>query len=117
VIRLDDTELSREARAEIRSYKREIDHRLRMFIQQGIDDGSIAPCDPKLAAFSIAGALNWTCMWYQPGGALAAEQIGQSFATMLTDGLRGSRAAGAGHKARSRAGLRLIDGKTTKGRR
>ena len=48
---------------------------LRSFIQEGIEDGSIAPCDPKIAAFSIAGALNWICMWYEPEGALSPEEI------------------------------------------
>jgi len=38
VIRLDDGELSREARAEVRSYKREIDHRLRSFPEEGIGE-------------------------------------------------------------------------------
>ena len=88
VIRLDDGELSPEARAEVRSYKREIDRRLRSFLQEGIEDGSITPCDPKLAAFSIAGAINWICMWYQPKGGLSPEQIASSFATTLTNGLR-----------------------------
>jgi AcrR family transcriptional regulator len=115
VIRLDDTELSPKARGEIRSYKREIDHRLRAFIQQGIDDGSILACDPKLAAFAIAGALNWICTWYQPGGNLGSDQIGEAFAATLTGGLR-SR-AGSGHKAKPGSGLRLMSEKTGKGSR
>ena len=87
VIRLDDGELSSEARAEVRRYKREIDRRLRSFIQQGIDDGSIAPCDPKMAAFAIAGALNWISMWYKPGGALSAEEIAENLVRILIEGL------------------------------
>ena len=58
--------------AEVRKYKRKIDRRLRSFIQEGIEDGTITPCDPKIAAFSIAGALNWICQWYEPDGALSA---------------------------------------------
>lgn len=116
VIRLDDAELSPKARAEIRSYKREIDHRLRTFIQQGIDDGSIAPRDPKLAAFSIAGSLNWICMWYRPGAGLDSDQIGEAFAALLTEGLRSSK-TGSCQKGRVKSGLSLIDGKTTKSRR
>src|SRR5579871_4665920 len=57
VMRLDEAELSSEALAEVRGYKRRIDRRLRSFIEEGIEDTSIAPCDAKLAAFSIAGAL------------------------------------------------------------
>jgi AcrR family transcriptional regulator len=87
VMRLDEGDLSGEARAEVRAYKRKIDRRLRSFIQEGIEDSSIAPCDPKIAAFSIAGALNWICMWYEPEGTLTAEEIASQFARTLTQGL------------------------------
>jgi AcrR family transcriptional regulator len=87
VMRLDEGDLTSEARAEVRAYKRKIDRRLRSFIQEGIEDGSIAPCDTKIAAFSIAGALNWICMWYEPDGALSPEEIATQFARTLTEGL------------------------------
>ena len=87
VMRLDEGDLSEEARAEVHKYKRKIDRRLRGFIQEGIEDGSITPCDPKIAAFSIAGALNWICQWYEPEGALSAEEIASQFARTLTQGL------------------------------
>jgi AcrR family transcriptional regulator len=87
VMRLDEGDLSGEARSEVRAYKRKIDRRLRSFIQEGIEDGSIALCDPKIAAFSIAGALNWICMWYEPEGTLSAEEIASQFARTLTQGL------------------------------
>src|ERR1051325_9805480 len=61
VMRLDEGDLPPEAFGDVRNYKRKIDRRLRSFIQEGIADGSVAPCDPKLAAFAIAGALNWIC--------------------------------------------------------
>src|SRR4051812_42048541 len=87
VMRFDEGDLSTEAFAEVRAYKRKIDRRLRGFIQEGIADGSITPCDPKLAAFSIAGALNWICIWYEPNGPLSAEEIATQFARTLTQGL------------------------------
>jgi AcrR family transcriptional regulator len=111
VIRLDDGELSSEARAEVRSYKREIDRRLRSFIQEGIDDGSIAPTDPKLAAFTIAGALNWICIWYRPGGTLSAEEVAESYVRMLTDGL-----ANRGH-AMNKSGLKLVRERAARARK
>jgi len=89
VMRIDEGDLSGKARAEVRAYKRKVDRRLRSFIQEGIEDGSITPCDPKIAAFSIAGALNWMCMWYEPDGALSAEEIGSQFARTFTKGLAG----------------------------
>jgi hypothetical protein len=91
VMRLDEGDLSRSAFAEVRGYKRKIDRRLRAFIQEGVADGSILPCDPKLAAFSIAGALNWICIWYEPEGPLSAEEIATQFARTLTYGLASGR--------------------------
>jgi AcrR family transcriptional regulator len=87
VMRLDDADLSPEALSEVRNYKRKIDRRLRAFIQEGIEDKSITPCDAKIAAFSIAGALNWICRWYEPDGALPPEEIASQFARTLTQGL------------------------------
>ena len=96
VMRIDESDLSSKAREELRAYKRKIDRRLRSFIQEGIDDGSIAPCAPKIAAFSIAGALNWICMWYEPAGALTPEEIASQFARTLTQGLARNKRAVAG---------------------
>ena len=98
VMRLDEGDLTSDARTEVRTYKRKIDRRLRSFIQDGIEDGSIAPCDTKIAAFSIAGALNWICMWYEPNGALSPEEIATQFARTLTQGLI----------ARKRSKLRIV---------
>ena len=87
VMRLDDSDLSSDALTQVRNYKIKIDRRLRSFIQEGIDDGSITPCDAKIAAFAIAGAVNWICHWYEPEGALTAEEIATQFARTLTRGL------------------------------
>jgi len=87
VMRLDEGDLSEEARADVRRYKRKIDRRLRSFIQEGVEDGSIAACDAKIAAFAIAGALNWICQWYEPEGPLSGEEIASQFAQTLTRGL------------------------------
>jgi len=91
VMRLDEGDLSSEALTEVRRHKRRIDRRLRSFIQEGIEDGSISQCDPKLAAFAIAGAVNWISMWYEPDGPLSPEEIASQFAVTLTQGLAGNR--------------------------
>jgi AcrR family transcriptional regulator len=93
VMRLDEGDLTSDARAEVRTYKRKLDRRLRSFIQEGIGDGSIAVCDTKIAAFAIAGALNWICMWYEPDGALSPEEIAAQFARVLTQGLAAKKRA------------------------
>ena len=88
VAMLDDSSLSASARREVRNLKRRIDTSIRGFIEDGIRDGSVAPCNVKLASFAIAGAINWIGMWYQPGGPLSADEIGREFASLLTHGLQ-----------------------------
>ena len=95
VVRIGQADLSPEAFGEVRAYKRKIDRRLRTFIQEGIADGTIAPCDPKIAAFAIAGALNWMCEWYEAEGALTAEDIASQFARTLTQGIARRRKGAA----------------------
>jgi hypothetical protein len=85
--RLDDLELGDEPRAQVRRWKRRYDLAFRKQIKNGIADGSIVPCDAKLAAFAIAGALNGIADWYRPGGALSPEAIADEFAARLTTGL------------------------------
>ncbi|MCH5377571.1 MAG: TetR/AcrR family transcriptional regulator [Planctomycetes bacterium] len=50
-------------RAEIRERLRGANKRIADWIQQGIDDGSIAPCDPDLAGRFVMGAFNWMPRW------------------------------------------------------
>ena len=75
---LEDTCLGPEMRAEVREIKSAIDRRFRTFVEEGIRDGAIAECDPKLAAFTIAGALNGIARWYQPGGPLDPPEIAET---------------------------------------
>ena len=99
VIRLDDRELSRPARKAIRARNRAIDHRLRAIIDGGMTDGSIAPCDPKIAAFILAGAVNWMATWYEPGGPMDIETISRQYIQMLSQMLATGPAQG-GNPAR-----------------
>jgi hypothetical protein len=48
---------------------------------------SIKPCDAKLAAFAIAGSLNWIGHWYQSDGPLTPQAISEEFTARLTEGL------------------------------
>ena len=89
--RLDDRELGEEARAAVRQSKLRYDLAFRKQIERGIEDGSVLPCDPKLAAFAIGGPLNGIADWYRPDGALSVETIADEFALRLTDGLAAKR--------------------------
>ncbi len=91
MIRLEDRELPDEMRTEVREYKRAIDARIRTMVAQGIEDGSIEPCDVKLATFVLLGALNWIGQWYDSDGSDSIDTIGEEFTRRLTAGLIASR--------------------------
>ena len=56
---------------------------LRDLIATGIKDGSIAPCNPKLAAFVALGALNWVRKWYAPIGPWNGHQTALALTEMI----------------------------------
>ena len=105
--RLDDRELGEQARAEVRRSKRRYDLAFRKQIERGIEDGSILPCDAKLAAFVIGGALNGIADWHRADGELSVETIADEFALRLTEGLAAATAKSAANRPnRSRRGSR-----------
>ena len=65
------------------------DRGLRQIIQQGIDDGTFAPGDPKMLAFAIMGAVNWITKWFDPSGPMTSDAIATSFSEYLVGGLLG----------------------------
>ena len=88
LIRIGEDPLPAQGRAELRRLKREIDLEFRGLIARCIAEGSVRAVDPKLAAFTLAGALSWIGRWYRPGGALDAEQIADACCDLLLSGLR-----------------------------
>lgn len=87
LVRFDVRDLAPRDAAVVRAAKRRIDAIFRRLVEHGIADGSIAPCEPKLTAFALAGSLNWIGHWYQPEGPLGADAIAASYAEQLTKGL------------------------------
>jgi AcrR family transcriptional regulator len=83
VVRTGDHELSEASRKEFRKLKRKIDRVIRSLIEEGVADGSIAPCDAKLTGFAITGALNWIAKWYTPKGAQSAEDVAGTMVSLL----------------------------------
>lgn len=87
LIRVGDEQLPPESRRELRRLKAEIDHEFRRLVAAGVADGAIAPCDPKMTAFVIAGALSWIARWYQPGGQYTLEEVAEQCIATLCEGV------------------------------
>lgn len=71
----------------IRQRQRDFDQTVRGFIEEGVADGSLAPCDPRLAISWLMGAINWLPRWYKEGSPYTSEQIAQNFLRFMFDGL------------------------------
>jgi AcrR family transcriptional regulator len=87
LVRFDPRDLTEKNSRVVRAAKRSIDRTFRKYIADGIADGSIGPCDPKLTAFVIAGSLNWIGHWFRRDGAMSAEAVASEFTERLTEGL------------------------------
>ena len=103
----EDQDLSPAMSRHIKALKSEIDHGIRRLIREGVQDGSIHPCDPKMTAFALAGALNWIAYWYREDQSLTGAQIAAAFLAIFENGLRprgnGAQAARPRRAARARA--------------
>lgn len=93
VIRTGDEVLSPESAKTFRELKGQIDLAMRALVAEGIADGSIAPGDPRLIAFTLAGALNWPARWFNPKGPKTSAEVAAEMMDILTRGIAGKSAA------------------------
>ncbi|HEX5460013.1 MAG TPA: TetR/AcrR family transcriptional regulator [Steroidobacteraceae bacterium] len=88
MVRAEDQDLSPDMSAHIKAMKSEIDQGIRRLLREGIEDGSIHPCDPKMTAFALAGALNWIAHWYRESQSMTGAEIAEAFIAVFDIGLR-----------------------------
>jgi AcrR family transcriptional regulator len=88
MVRAEDQDLSPDMSAHIKAMKSEIDQGIRRLLREGIQDGSIHPCDPKMTAFALAGALNWIAHWYRESQAMTGAEIAETFIAVFESGLK-----------------------------
>ena len=76
-------------REQILDISRRHSARFEAILQQGIDDGSILPCNVRMTGNAIMGALNWVPKWFR-GDADIAAQVVAEFPGILSAGLAAS---------------------------
>jgi AcrR family transcriptional regulator len=87
MVRAEDLDLSAEMSRKIKALKSEIDQGIRRLLREGMRDGSIGNCDPKMTAFALAGALNWIAHWFREDRSMSAAQIADAFVKVFAAGL------------------------------
>ena len=79
----EDYALDARQRAKLIKQRDAIERQLRKFVADGIKDGSIVRCDPKLAVFLLLGAVNWVPKWFSAKGPWTSLQLAQAMTEML----------------------------------
>lgn len=69
------------------SLSREVLTAVHQIIQKGMDDGSIASCDPKFMASALLGTINETVYWYLVEGRDSPEETAGRFFQQFEQGL------------------------------
>jgi hypothetical protein len=79
--------LSQESRAVLHEGYKKVDFAIRQLLKEGVEEGSIKPCDPKFTAAAIFGAFNWLPYWHRDGSEESYSEIAEQFLTTFVDGL------------------------------
>jgi AcrR family transcriptional regulator len=76
-----------QARRKLWAGRRRLNSEVERIIAQGIADGSIRSCDPKMVSFALFGAFNWISFWYQDKGPLNADTIADYYIDLFARGI------------------------------
>jgi len=88
MVRAEHQDLGPDLGRQIRAMKSEIDQGIRALLRKGMEDGSIRPCDARITAFAIAGALNWIALWYREGQSMSADEVAALYVDSIVNGLQ-----------------------------
>lgn len=87
VLILEENALQGEEAERIYARRDAFELRMRGLVSEGITDGSILPVNPKLAVFTLLGAIHWVTKWYRPDGGWTAEDVSEALIELATRGL------------------------------
>lgn len=80
--------MTEQHNALIQRRRRVVDAQLRALVTRCITEGSIEPCDAKLAVFFFMGAINNINRWFTEGGGASGDDIAAAFSNHVIHGLR-----------------------------
>lgn len=86
-VRVSISGLSQQSRESIDFHRRRIDTRIRALVVEAIKDGSIRPCDPKIATFTMLGSLNGIGRWHKADGELGPAELAKAVVAQVFAGL------------------------------
>lgn len=88
IIRTGLQPLTPASKAKLLPAARQVNTALQDIIRQGVQDGSIRKCDPKMVANAIFGSFNTVALWHQEAGELTPAEIASHYIDLFIRGLR-----------------------------
>ena len=81
-------ELGEERDREFRDISRK--HRLLLedAVREGVAKGMFRAVDPMIAAYAVLGVASWAAYWFQPGAGMTADDVAETLADIVLNGLR-----------------------------
>lgn len=83
VLLTEEHSLEDEDRKKLFAERDKLEGEMRSLVREGIRDGSIVRCDPKLAVFLLLGAVNWIPKWFSQKGSWTNHQLAKAVTDML----------------------------------
>ena len=87
IILHEDATLTGAPRAQINARKKNYVRFLEGSFKEAIREGRIRRVDPKLAAFSFLGTINWIYKWFQPDGEIPGDRLASEMPDLFFGGL------------------------------
>ena len=87
MVRAHEHDLGPDMGRQVTALKSEIDQGIRRLLREGMADGSIAACDPRVTAFAMAGALNCIAHWYRDGQSMGPSDVADAYLDFFRRGL------------------------------
>ena len=88
----DNSYLDPDQRLAIETWAARLSKRLERFLEEGMADGSLAPCEPELVVQLILGMLIWLTKWAPGTPGLTNERLLGAIESRALNGLAGPRA-------------------------
>jgi TetR/AcrR family transcriptional regulator len=94
VIVSEESSMPPEDRIAHQKQRDKYDTIIRNLVKEGIKDGSIVPCDPKLVTFTLLGAVHWVPKWFSHEGEWTSAQLSHAMMELFERALSAKPAAG-----------------------
>jgi AcrR family transcriptional regulator len=104
--------LAGESLDKVRAQRERYRELVETIVSRGVKSGEFVTPDVGIATLGLLGMCNWVAQWFQPGGRLAARDVGRLFAELALEGLSSSSSRTPARRASRRtreSGLRNSD--------